>query len=210
MIPKKLVLFALLVALAGCAAKGGANRQIFANPGHPKMNEQAPATFKAVFSTTAGDFVIEVTRDLAPHGVDRFYNLVHNGFFDNQRFFRVVPGFVVQFGIHGDPQVSAAWRDANIPDDPVKGTNARGTITFATAGPNTRTTQLFINYRDNGRLDSMGFSPFGKVIEGMDVVDKINSEYGEQPSQGKIQAEGNAYLESKFPKLDYIKTARIK
>ncbi|MCC7262821.1 MAG: peptidylprolyl isomerase [Candidatus Latescibacteria bacterium] len=174
------------------------------------MNEKAPASFNAEFKTSAGAFVIEVTRDLAPHGADRFYNLVNNGYFDGQRFFRVVPGFVVQFGIHGDPQISAAWRDANIPDDPVAGTNARGTITFATAGPNTRTTQLFINYRDNGRLDGMGFSPFGKIIEGMDVVDKINSEYGEQPSQGKIQAEGNAYLESKFPKLDYIEHARIK
>jgi peptidyl-prolyl cis-trans isomerase A (cyclophilin A) len=197
-----------LAALASCASRGG-NSQILANPGHPKMNEKAPASFKAEFSTSAGDFVVEVTRELSPNGADRFYNLVNNGFFDGQRFFRVVPGFVVQFGIHGDPQISAAWREANIPDDPVQATNARGTITFATAGPNTRTTQLFINYRDNGRLDSMGFSPFGKIAEGMEVVDKIYSGYGEAPSQGKIQAEGNAYLESKFPKLDYIKTARI-
>ncbi|MBM3279813.1 MAG: peptidylprolyl isomerase [Candidatus Handelsmanbacteria bacterium] len=174
------------------------------------MNEKAPASFKAEFSTSAGDFIIEVTRDLSPNGADRFYNLVNNGFFDGQRFFRVVPGFVVQFGLHGDSQISAAWREAKIPDDPVQATNARGTISFATAGPNTRTTQLFINYRDNGRLDGMGFSPFGKVVEGMELVDKINSEYGEKPSQGKIQAEGNAYLEEKFPKLDYIESARIK
>ncbi len=205
----KFALIIFLAALTSCASKGG-NSQLLANPGHPKMNEQAPASFQALFKTSTGDFVIEVTRDLSPHGVDRFYNLVKNGFFDGQRFFRVVPGFVVQFGLHGDPQISAAWRDANIPDDPVVGTNARGTITFATAGPNTRTTQLFINYRDNERLDGMGFSPFGKIIEGLDVVDKINSEYGEKPSQGKIQAEGNAYLEDKFPKLDYIETARIK
>lgn len=206
---RHLAFLALFSTLAACASRGG-NQTILANPGHPKMNEKAPASFKVDFATSAGNFVIEVTRDLAPNGADRFYNLVNNGFFDGQRFFRVVPGFVVQFGIHGDPAISAAWRDAKIPDDPVAGTNARGTITFATAGPNTRTTQLFINYRDNGRLDGMGFSPFGKIIEGMDVVDKINSEYGEQPSQGKIQAEGNAYLEDKFPKLDYIEHARIK
>lgn len=198
-----------LAALTSCASKGG-NHQVLANPSHPKMNEQAPASFKAEFATSAGDFVVEVTRDLSPHGADRFYNLVKNGFFDEQRFFRVVPGFVVQFGINGDPQISAAWHEANIPDEPVQTTNARGTITFATGGPNTRTTQLFINYRDNGRLDGMGFSPFGKVVEGMEVVDKINSQYGEQPDQKKIQAEGNAYLTAKFPKLDYIEHARIK
>jgi peptidyl-prolyl cis-trans isomerase A (cyclophilin A) len=202
------VLF-FFAAFTSCASRGG-NSQILSNPGHPKMNEQAPTTFKAEFTTSAGDFVVEVTRDFSPHGADRFYNLVKEGFFDGQRFFRVVPGFVVQFGIHGDPQISAVWRDANIPDDPVQTTNARGTLTFATAGPNTRTTQLFINYRDNNRLDGMGFSPFGKIVEGMDVVEKINSEYGEKPSQGKIQAEGNAYLEDKFPKLDYIERARIK
>lgn len=205
----KFAFLIFLAALTACASKGG-NPQLLSNPGHPKMNEQAPASFKVEFKTSAGSFVVEVTRDLSPHGADRFYNLVKNGFFDDQRFFRVVPGFIVQFGINGDPQISAAWLAAKIPDDPVQTTNARGTITFATAGPNTRTTQLFINYQDNGGLDRQGFSPFGKVVEGMEVVDKINSQYEQQPDQGKIQAEGNAYLTAKFPKLDYIEHAHIK
>src|SRR5262249_1042731 len=145
----------------------------------------------------------------------RFYNLVRSGFFTEVEFFRVIPGFMCQFGIHGDPKVAATWREARIQDDPVKGGNTRGALTFATAGPNTRTTQLFINFGDNSRLDSMGFSPFGKVIEGMDVVDKINGEYGEGapggrgPNQGRIQQEGNAYLKKDFPNLDYIKSASI-
>ncbi|HWH67913.1 MAG TPA: peptidylprolyl isomerase, partial [Candidatus Sulfotelmatobacter sp.] len=143
------------------------------------------------------------------------YNLVRSGFFKDVAFFRVIPGFMCQFGIHGDPSVSAKWRSAKIPDDPVKGSNTRGTITFATAGPNTRTTQLFINFADNSNLDGMGFSPFGKVTEGMDVVDKIYSGYGEGaprghgPDQGRIQMEGNAYLKKDFPNLDYIKAATI-
>jgi peptidyl-prolyl cis-trans isomerase A (cyclophilin A) len=185
----------------------------FADPG--KLTGTAPETFKAQFNTTKGKIVIEVTRSLAPNGADRFYNLVKSGYFSDLAFFRVVPGFMCQFGIHGDPAVSAKWRDANIPDDAVKGSNTRGTITFATAGPNTRTTQLFINFGDNVGLDGQGFSPFGKVIEGMDVVDKINSEYGEGapngsgPNQQRIQMEGNAYLKSDFPNLDYIKSATI-
>ena len=180
-----------------------------------KFTEKAPATFKARFETTKGPFTIEVTRSLAPNGADRFYNLVKAGFFKDIAFFRVIPGFMCQFGIAGDPGVAAAWQQASIPDDPVKGSNTRGTITFATAGPNTRTTQLFINLVDNVRLDGMGFSPFGKVVEGMDVVDKINGEYGEGapmgrgPSQGQIQAEGNSYLKKDFPNLDYIKSAKI-
>jgi peptidyl-prolyl cis-trans isomerase A (cyclophilin A) len=179
------------------------------------LTERAPETFKAQFETTKGKFTVEVTRSLSPHGADRFYNLVRSGFFTDIAFFRVIPGFMCQFGIHGDPAVAAKWRAANIPDDPVKGSNTRGTISFATAGPNTRTTQLFINFADNTGLDGMGFSPFGKVVEGMDVVDKINSEYGEGaphgrgPHQGRIQQEGNAYLKKDFPNLDYIKTAKI-
>ncbi|HXT10942.1 MAG TPA: peptidylprolyl isomerase [Candidatus Angelobacter sp.] len=183
---------------------------------HPeKLNEKAPATFKVRFDTTKGAFTVEVTRDLAPHGADRFYNLVKAGFFKDIAFFRVIPGFMCQFGIHGDPAVSAAWREANIPDDPVKASNTRGAITFATAGPNTRTTQLFINFGNNAQLDHMGFAPFGKVVEGMDVVDKINGEYGEGaprgrgPAQGQIQAEGNSYLKKDFPNLDYIKSATL-
>ena len=180
-----------------------------------KLTEKAPETFKVQFDTTKGKFIVEVTRSLSPNGADRFYNLVRSGFFKDIAFFRVVPGFMCQFGIHGDPAVSAKWREATIPDDPVKGSNTRGTISFATAGPNTRTTQLFINFVDNTPLDGMGFSPFGKVIEGMDVVDKINSEYGEGaprgrgPNQGRIQMEGNAYLKKDFPNLDYIKSATI-
>jgi peptidyl-prolyl cis-trans isomerase A (cyclophilin A) len=180
-----------------------------------KLTATAPDTFKAQFDTTKGKFTVEVTRSLSPNGADRFYNLVKSGYFTDVAFFRVVPGFMCQFGIHGDPAVSAKWRDANITDDPVKGSNTRGTITFATAGPGTRTTQLFINFGNNTFLDGQGFSPFGKVTDGMDVVDKINSEYGEGapngngPNQGRIQMEGNAYLKKDFPNLDYIKSATI-
>ena len=185
----------------------------FADPA--KLTEKAPETFKAQFDTTKGEFTIEVTRSLSPNGADRFYNLVRSGYFKDVAFFRVVPGFMCQFGIHGDPSVSAKWREAAISDDPVKGSNKRGAITFATAGPNTRTTQLFINFSDNRRLDGMGFSPFGKVIEGMDVVDKINNEYGEGapdgrgPDQRRVQGEGNVYLKKDFPNLDHIKSAII-
>jgi peptidyl-prolyl cis-trans isomerase A (cyclophilin A) len=180
-----------------------------------KLTEKAPETFKAQFNTTKGKFTIEVTRSLSPTGADRFYNLVRSGYFKDIAFFRVIPGFMCQFGIHGDPAVAAKWRDANITDDPVKGSNTRGTISFATAGPGTRTTQLFINFGDNANLDGMGFSPFGKVTEGMDVVDKIYSGYGEGapggmgPDQGRVQSEGNAYLKKDFPNLDYIKSATV-
>jgi len=146
----------------------------FADPS--KLTEKSPDTFKAQFDTTKGKFTIEVTRSLSPNGADRFYNLVRSGYFKDIAFFRVIPGFMCQFGIHGDPSVAAKWRAAAITDDTVNGSNTRGTISFATAGPNTRTTQLFINFGDNRNLDGMGFSPFGKVIEGMDVVDKINGE----------------------------------
>jgi len=179
------------------------------------LTEKAPDTFNAQFDTTKGEFTIEVTRSLSPNGADRFFNLVRSGYFKDVAFFRVIPGFMCQFGIHGEPAVSAKWRDANISDDPVKGSNTRGTISFATAGPNTRTTQLFINFGDNVNLDGMGFSPFGKVVSGMDVVDKINSQYGEGapaglgPEQGRVQSEGNAYLKKDFPNLDYIKSASI-
>jgi peptidyl-prolyl cis-trans isomerase A (cyclophilin A) len=185
----------------------------FADPA--KLTEKAPETFKAQFETTKGKFTIEVTRSLAPNGADRFYNLVRSGYFTDVAFFRVIQGFMCQFGIHGDPRISEKWRPASLADDPVKGSNTRGTISFAMAGPNTRTTQLFINYVNNINLDRMGFSPFGKVIEGMDVVDKINGEYGEGaprgrgPDQGRIQAEGNAYLKKDFLNLDYIKSATI-
>ena len=177
--------------------------------------ETVPGTFRARFETTAGDFVIEVQRDWAPQGADRFYNLVKSGYYDGVRFFRVISGFMAQFGIHGDPRVSAAWRGRRIADDPVRQSNARGMVTFATAGPNTRTTQVFISFRDNGMLDGQGFAPFGRVVEGMEVVDRLYAGYGEGapggagPNQSRIQAEGNAYLERDFPKLDYVKRATI-
>ena len=180
-----------------------------------KLTDKAPDSFKVRFDTSKGAFTVEVTRSLAPNGADRFYNLVRSGFFKDVEFFRVIAGFMCQFGIHGDPAVASAWREARIQDDPVKASNVRGAITFATAGPNTRTSQFFINFGDNTRLDGMGFSPFGKVTEGMDVVDKINSEYGEGaprgrgPDQGRLQREGNAYLKKDFPNLDYIKSAAI-
>jgi len=179
------------------------------------LKEKAPETYKVGFDTSKGKFVVEVTRAWAPNGADRFYNLVKNGFFNDTRFFRVISGFMVQFGIHGDPTVSGAWRMARIPDDPVKESNKRGYITFATAGPGTRTTQVFINFRDNGGLDGQGFSPFGRVLTGMDVVDGLYSGYGEGapngrgPNQGQIQSQGNAYLTKDFPQMDYIKTATI-
>jgi peptidyl-prolyl cis-trans isomerase A (cyclophilin A) len=173
------------------------------------LNEKAPDVYKAKFETSAGAFVIEVHRDWAPLGADRFYNLVKNGFYDDCRFFRVVPNFMVQFGINGNPAIQGPWRSASIKDDPVKQSNRKGYVTFATAGPNSRTTQVFINFKDNGFLDGQGFSPFGRVLSGMAVVEKITSEYGERPNQGSIQTQGNRYLSAEFPKLDYIKTATI-
>jgi len=173
------------------------------------LKAKAPAEFKVRFTTSAGIFVVDVHRDWAPQGADRFYNLVRHGFFTNASFFRVVPGFVVQFGLNADPAVNKAWDHANIQDDAVKQSNKRGAVVFATAGPNTRTTQLFINLADNSRLDGMGFAPFGEVIEGMDVVDKINPEYGEQPQQDQITAQGDAYIAKNFPKIDRIRFARV-
>jgi peptidyl-prolyl cis-trans isomerase A (cyclophilin A) len=174
-----------------------------------KLTAKAPETYKAKFDTSAGTFVIEVHRAWAPKGADRFYNLVKNGFYDGCRFFRVVPGFMVQFGINGNPAIQSNWRNANITDDPVKESNKRGYVTFATGGPNTRTTQVFINFQNNAGLDRQGFAPFGEVTTGMDVVDKINAQYREQPNQAQIQSQGNAYLNKSFPKLDYVKTATI-
>lgn len=181
------------------------------------LDETAPEVYKAKFETTKGDFIIEVHREWAPRGADRFYNLVKNGFYDDCRFFRVIHGFMAQIGISGDPKVSSVWQAARIPDDPVRKNNTRGMVSFATAGPNTRTTQFFINYRDNsGSLDPQGFSPFGMVDEeGMKVVDALHGDYGEGaprgqgPNQGFIQARGNEYLIESFPKLDYVKKASI-
>jgi peptidyl-prolyl cis-trans isomerase A (cyclophilin A) len=180
------------------------------------MTATAPDSYRVLFETTAGDFVVEVQRALSPNGADRFYNLVRGGFYDGVRFFRVIDGFMAQFGMHGDPQVTAAWRAAPIQDDSVRASNTRGMVTFAMTGqPNSRTTQVFISYRDNSNLDAMGFAPFGEVVEGMDVVDQLHSGYGEGapngsgPSQAQIQAQGNEYLGSEFPELDYIERATI-
>ena len=175
-----------------------------------KLKETAPATFRVNFDTSVGPFVIEVTRAWAPIGADRFYNLVKYGYFDGARFFRVIPNFMVQFGIHGDPKLNAVWSEANIPDDPVTQSNKRGFVTFAKRNaPNSRSTQLFINFKDNAGLDSQGFAPFGQVVSGMEVVDKINAEHRDTPNQMLIQSQGNAYLTKAFPTLDYIKSARI-
>jgi peptidyl-prolyl cis-trans isomerase A (cyclophilin A) len=186
------------------------------NLGNPAaLTEQAPATYKARFDTSKGVFVIDVRREWAPVGADRFYNLVKNGFYDENRFFRVISGFMVQFGINGNPQVSTPWRNAQIKDDPVKQSNKRGFITFATSGPNSRTTQVFINFGDNSRLDGSGFASFGQVSSGMNVVDQLYADYGEGapqgrgPNQGRMQSEGNAYLTKDFPNLDFVRKATI-
>lgn len=181
---------------------------------HPAtLTRRSPDTWKVKFATTAGDIVIEVHRDWAPLGADRFYNLVRNGFFNNETFFRVVPNFIVQFGLSGNPAINKAWEHTNIKDDPLKQHNTRGTVVFANAGPNTRTTQLFINLRDNSSsLDApvqIGFSPFGTVVEGMENVDKIFASYGERPDQGAIQDQGDAYLKKSFPNLTRITATTI-
>jgi peptidyl-prolyl cis-trans isomerase A (cyclophilin A) len=177
--------------------------------------DRAPDTFHARFTTTQGDFVVQVHRSWAPNGADRFYNLVRIGFYDGTRFFRAIDGFMVQWGISGDSAVSAAWHDATVKDDPSKHSNARGTMSFAKTGaPDSATTQVFVNYADNARLDGMRFCPFGEVTEGMSALDALYKGYGEGgsaghgPDQGRIQSEGDAYLDG-FPKLDRIVRAQI-
>jgi len=210
--PLATLVSAVMLSAAALAAPAHAQGKL---DSPANLNEKAPATYKAKFDTSKGVFVVEVTRDWAPNGADRFYNLVKNGFYDNVRFFRVISGFMVQFGINGDPKISAPWREARISDDPVKQSNRRGYITYAMAGPNTRTSQVFINFADNANLDNSGFAPFGRIASGMDVVDKLNAEYGEGaprgrgPDQGRVQTEGNAYLNKEFSRLDYVKKATI-
>jgi len=176
-----------------------------------KLKSKAPETFKAKFDTTKGVFVIEVRREWSPNGADRFYNLVKNGYYDGVKFYRVVPGFIVQWGIHGDPSIATKWLQSKIPDDPVKQSNTRGMVSFAMGGPNSRSVQLFVNLIDNSRLDASGFAPFGKVVEGMDVVDNLDGSYGEglKNLQGKIADEGNTFLEKLYPHLDGVKKATI-
>ena len=181
-----------------------------------KATEKAPEVFKARFETIKGPFVIEVHRDWSPNGADRFYNLVKMGFYDDTKFFRTVENFMVQFGLHGAPEVNSVWRNSRIADDPVKQSNKRGFVSFAMAGPGSRTTQVFVNYVDrNVNLDAMGFSPFGQVVEGMDIVDGLYKGYGEGapsgrgPDQRKLQSQGTVYLKKDFPELDYVKKASI-
>lgn len=181
------------------------------------LNARAPEEFDVTFTTTKGDFVVHVTRAWAPLGADRFYNLVKHGFFTNSSFFRVVPGFVVQFGISADPKISAVWDKAVIKDEPVKQTNKTGYLTFAMGGPNSRTTQIFINLRDNGpSLDKLGFAPFGQVTAGMDVVQHLYSGYGDLPEMGghgpsedRISQGGKVYLDKNFPMLDSMKSVTV-
>ena len=226
---KKIIMKTLMITLLACgialaqtrtaepAGKGGAPAAKKAAPAAAApdllkpatLKARAPEVYKAKFTTTKGDVIIQVNRAWAPLGADRFYNLVKNGFYKDAAFFRVLPRFVAQFGIPARPEVAAAWDHAYILDDRVTQSNKRGTLTFATAGPNTRTTQIFINFSDNAALDGQGFAAFGQVIEGMDLVDKFFTGYGESPDQGRITAFGKAYLDKSFPNLDRILTAMI-
>lgn len=190
---------ALLVLSAACG-----NKEESSN-----LGATAPDTVRVRFETSKGPFVVEAIRGWAPNGADRFYQLARSGFFDENRFFRVVPGFVAQFGLNDDPKRNKYWDERKIPDDSVRQSNARGTIVFTNDGPGSRSHQMFINLRDNARLDKDGFAPFGRVVEGMEVVDSLYDDYGEDPQQRMIQSLGNNYLQRMFPKLDYIRTARV-
>ncbi len=204
--------------VATTAVIGSAIQSAQADDKDPKtpQPDSIPAKFQVKIETSKGDIVIEVTRAWSPNGAARFYDAVKAGFYEDCRFFRVIPGFMVQWGINGDPKVQSKWRDAEIKDDAVpakeRASNTRGYITFAKSGkPHSRTTQLFINFADNARLDADGFTPFGKVVEGMDVVDKLNAKYEGSPSdqQPRIQREGNAFLDKAYPGLDFIKKATV-
>lgn len=204
-----------VIACLGLAAAGclHSSQSTLLHP--PARDAQAPAIYDVTFTTTQGPFVLEVHRDWAPLGADRFYDLARHGFYNGCALFRVLKGFVVQWGLNPDPRVNAAWENANIQDDPVTQSNTAGFLSFATDGPNTRTTQVFINYGNNARLDKMGFAPFGRVTRGMEVVNRLYGGYGEGaphgkgPSQERIQKEGAAYLRAQFPKLDRILTTRV-
>ena len=213
-----LALLALQLIPVGCKDKAPPtppSAAAVATPVPHPADAAAPDSFRVKFATTKGDFTVDVTRAWAPRGADRFYRLVNDGYFKDIRFFRVLPGFMAQFGMSGDPALSAKMDGLRIPDDPVTQSNKRGMVTFATAGPNTRSSQFFINYKDNSSLDSQGFAPFGKVVAGMKTVDAMYGGYGEGapdgagPSQDSIRVKGNEYLQRAFPKLDYIKSATI-
>jgi peptidyl-prolyl cis-trans isomerase A (cyclophilin A) len=192
----------LLALLAGCSKSPEPES---ATP----RDEHSPATYRVSVETSKGGFILEVNREWAPLGADRFYTLIKRGFFNGARFFRVLPEFMVQFGLNGDPVVNRKWSGTEFPDDPVTQSNKPGYISFATRGPRTRTTQVFINYADNAFLDAQGFAPFGKVVSGMDVVKSIHSGYRDTPDQTQIETQGNDYIEQNFPKLDFIKSATI-
>lgn len=200
---------------AGATDNGPAASEALLSPDRAALAQPAPDTFRVAFETTKGRFVVEAYRAWAPLGADRFYHLARLGYFDGNKFFRVLDNFIAQFGVHGQPKVNKAFEELAIGDDPVKETNARGTVTFAMAGPGTRTTQLFINFRNNRPLDDMGFAPVGKVVEGMEVVDQLYSGYGEGAPQGfgvdqaRLMWEGNAYANAQFPKLDAITKATV-
>jgi cyclophilin family peptidyl-prolyl cis-trans isomerase len=200
-------LFSLLALISASGPTAAATDPALLTP--PALNAKAPGRYDVAFKTTAGDFEVAVTRAWAPHGADRFYNLLKHGFFTGASFFRVVPGFVVQFGLSPSPAVNKAWSAASIADDAVIQSNRNGYLSFASAGPNTRTTQVFINLGDNARLDGMGFAPFGKVVSGTNVVRKIYSAYGESPDQTSIVTQGKGYLDKNYPKLDRIVWAKI-
>ncbi|MGD8319050.1 MAG: peptidylprolyl isomerase [Gemmatimonadota bacterium] len=210
----------LLAALAGACGrsepKADAPRQTLNPLFTPKrLTETAPEDFRVRFTTSEGDVVVAVHRSWAPVGADRFYNLVTNGFYDDTRIYRVLPGFMAQFGMNGDPRVNMAWKNSIIVDDPVAESNTRGRIAFAKGGPNSRTTEVFISLRDNPSLDDRGFAPFGEVVEGMDVVDRFYADYGDGPPRGdgpyqaQVQAQGNAYLDTSFPELTKIEHATV-
>ena len=205
---RSLLLLAIAALLAGCS------KELPSGNSSAKL-EHAPDVYRVKFQTSKGDFLLQVNKDWAPLGAERFFQLVQSGFYDGARFFRVLSGFMAQFGIAGDPKVQSLWRMSPILDDPVKQTNSKGRITFAKSGANSRTTQVFINLVDNARLDSGGFAPFGEVVNGMDVVERLYSGYGEGyprgggPKQDLIQMQGNEYLEKDFPRLDLVKKASL-
>jgi peptidyl-prolyl cis-trans isomerase A (cyclophilin A) len=205
--------FLCLMLIVGCADKPPKE---LAEPNDEALKAPSPDIYKIKFETNEGDIILEVHREWSPNGADRLYHLVNYHFFDGVRFFRVVKRFMAQFGYHGDPKIGNVWKEKTFPDDPVQESNLRGYLTFAkSAAPNSRSTNLFINYKDNSFLDNQGFSPLGKVIQGMEVVDKLYGGYGDAaprgkgPSQAKIMQEGNAYLNKDFPEMDYIKKARV-
>jgi peptidyl-prolyl cis-trans isomerase A (cyclophilin A) len=204
----------LLTLVAACVGLAGASAQVPrprpALTDVAAFNETAPDVYRVLFVTSAGSFTVRVTRLWSPHAADRFYNLVKNGFYDDCRFFRVVPKFMAQFGIHGDPAVSAAWKDATLPAERARVSNTRGRLAFAQGLlASSRTTQVFISYGDNSRLDKDGFAPFGEVVSSMVIVERIFSEYGEGAEQSVIQAGGNSFLNQYLPRLDYIRSATV-